>query len=373
MSAEPNDVRQVGPYQVIETLGEGAFGELLLARAPDGRQVVVKLLKIDRLIDDKALELFRREAGVLRSLDHPAVPCFVDSGVAQDGIPYLVQEHIPGETLQQAVDGGRRFDSDGAIALAHRLLDALDYLHELHPPVIHRDIKPANIILAEPLGDPGDPDGGSDRDPAPVIVDFGAVCGGAMFADETSDTVVGTFGYMAPEMLKGKVSPAADLYSLGATLLFAFSGREPERFPEKRLKIRFRDTIHLPPRLADLLEALLEPAVEDRPPDVATARAILGPRGAAVEGDGGAASGCEAAPSALSRGALVKTPPTPMKPTSLRRQILKYGGIAAGVGILAVLIRVGPAAFIKLIETFAITGAIIVAVVLVILTLVGGC
>ena len=95
--------------------------------------MVVKILKLDRILDEKALTLFEREAGVLKSLSHTAMPRFIDSGVGDDGSPYLVQEFIKGPTLSSAVENGRRFDSKQAAQLARNLLNAIQYLHELHP------------------------------------------------------------------------------------------------------------------------------------------------------------------------------------------------------------------------------------------------
>ncbi len=267
MSAEELP-QAIGDYRVVERLAEGAYGQLYLAESEAGAKVAVKRLKIDTLLDEKSLELFEREMRVLQSLSHRSIPSFIDSGVDADGLPYFVQRHVAGDNLETAVRGGTRFDNEGAKRLARDLLHALDYLHGLHPPVIHRDIKPANIVLSKQ---------------GPVLVDFGAVSVVVTAQGSGGGTVVGTFGYMAPEVLKGQASPASDLYSLGATLLFAFSGREPEDFPQERLEIRFRDEVTLPPRLADLIEALLQPAVEDRPSSAKEALALLGKRGKRVK------------------------------------------------------------------------------------------
>jgi serine/threonine protein kinase len=98
--------------------------------------------------------------------------------------------------------------------LALALLEVLEYLHERRPPVFHRDIKPSNIVL---------------RPSGAALVDFGGVGQGGP-AVQGGSTVSGTFGYMAPEQLLGQVSPASDLYFLGATLLHVLTGREPTEF-----------------------------------------------------------------------------------------------------------------------------------------------
>ena len=343
----------IGPYHVIEKIGEGGYGELVLAQGPDEQKVIVKILKLDHILDEKSLTLFEREAGVLKSVNHKAVPRFIDNGVSDDGSPYLVQEFIKGPTLSAAVENGRRFDSKQAEQLARDLLNAIQYLHELHPPVIHRDIKPSNIVLAES---------------GPVIIDFGAACGKAVLKGETTDTVVGTFGYMAPEMLKGHVSPASDLYSLGATLLYAFSGREPESFPTKRLRIEFRETLKLPEPMATLLEQLIEPAAEDRPQTADEAIAVLDKKA-----------------SDQPTGDLIKREPEKeeveqaaegskkVKKTSWKREVAKYSAIAAALGIGFAMVTMGIGGFLVALKTVAIWAVIIVVVVLVLFTFVGGC
>ena len=104
----------IGEFRILERLAEGAYGELFLAETETGRRVALKRLKPEALTDDKALELFERESRVLRSLQHRAIPAFVDSGLDPDGLPFFVQQHIPGETLEQAVSRGLRFDSSAA-------------------------------------------------------------------------------------------------------------------------------------------------------------------------------------------------------------------------------------------------------------------
>ncbi|MBN1944739.1 MAG: serine/threonine protein kinase [Bradymonadales bacterium] len=348
---------KIGSYQILDVLGEGRHGQMFLAADPEGNRVAIKCLKLDHIIDDKAMELFQREMGVLAHLHHPAIPRLLDSGLCDDGMPYLVQQYVRGENLAEAVQKGLRFDDREAEQLARNLLDALRYLHGLHPPVIHRDIKPDNIILTHS---------------GPILVDFGAVCGKALLKGEASGTIVGTLGYMAPEMLKGIASPASDLYSLGATLLCAFSGREPDSFPNKRLKILFRDSLNLPDPLANLLEALLEPAAEDRPQSAADALRMLD------EGLSEAGEGKEMAEGALISGgqqgrmAEKKRQSTQVRPRSRRITTLKVFGVAGGLLLIGLFVGLGPAAFAAWAKSILLGAGILVLIVLIILTFVGG-
>jgi serine/threonine protein kinase len=134
-------------YDVGEVLGEGAFGRTVAARdGATGADVVLKLITIRGLPGWKELEHFEREVAVLRSLNHPGVPRFVDSFQAEiDGsgpVMALVMERIRGESLLALIQRGHRWEEAHARALLESLLGTLDYLHGLSPLVIHRDIKP---------------------------------------------------------------------------------------------------------------------------------------------------------------------------------------------------------------------------------------
>ncbi len=328
--------QQIGLYKVLEPISAGSYGEMFLVEDDEGRKRALKRLKLEQVMDDKALEHFEREVKVLRSLDHEAVPRFIDSGLDDGGLPFLVQQYIRGDTLEEASRSGHRFDSRAARDLTRKLLLALDYLHGLHPPVIHRDIKPANIILAET---------------GPVIVDFGAVCGQAVLSGEGSGTVVGTFGYMAPEQLQGQAAPTSDLYSLGATLLFCFTGREPESFPQERLKIQFRDQVKLPKALTNLLDVLLEPAAEDRPQSAQEALSILAGKKSST--------------------ALVKQKASlPAKKRRFKRLQVVAG--ATAVATTAAYLIMGHAAFVSMVTTVGIGIGIVLILFLIFISFVGG-
>ncbi|TVQ18847.1 MAG: serine/threonine protein kinase, partial [Leptolyngbya sp. DLM2.Bin15] len=163
---------------------------------------------------------------------------------------YLVQELAPGESLADWVAQGWRTDEAGVKDMAKQLLDILNYLHWLTPPVVHRDIKPRNVLRC--------------ADGRLYLVDFGAVQ--AVYGNKLTHggTFVGTFGYMPPEQFRGKAYFASDLYALGATLMFVLTGRPPADLPQRRMKIDVRDCVHVSPDFTHWLEKILEPAVEDR-------------------------------------------------------------------------------------------------------------
>jgi hypothetical protein len=241
-------------YQTTALLGEGAFGRTHAARdLRSGAEVVLKQISVRGLPGWKPFEYFEREVAVLRTVDHPGVPRFLEAFEAEtDAGPalVLVMEHIEGETLLARIQRGHRWPDDQARALLDSLLATLDHLHRLSPPVIHRDIKPANVVLR--------------RDGAPVLVDFGAVHDWGSRAGHGSLTVVGTAGYMAPEQAMGAPVPASDLFALGATVVHALSHCHPADLPRRGLHMAFEDRVGCSPALVAVLQRLVEPDLRDR-------------------------------------------------------------------------------------------------------------
>eukprot|EP00668_Euglena_longa_P016045 GGOE01020244.1.p1 GENE.GGOE01020244.1~~GGOE01020244.1.p1 ORF type:complete len:389 (+),score=95.81 GGOE01020244.1:564-1730(+) len=187
---------------------------------------------------------------------HPGVPRYIDSfDVPTDGdVQYcLVQRLASGETLAQLVAEGWRPTEAQVYNVGLQLFDILEYLGSLRPPVVHRDVKPENVVV-------------DIANPSALkvsLVDFGAVLDTAKFGTFQS-TVVGTYGYMAPEQYRGQASPRSDIFGAGATLLFLLSGQTPSQFPQARMRIQFRARVPLPRPLSSVLERMLEPVEEDR-------------------------------------------------------------------------------------------------------------
>jgi hypothetical protein len=265
-------------YTVERALGAGGFGMTYLARRGDGEAVVLKQLRLARMTDWKALELFEREARVLAALSHPGIPKLYEffaldgesprapaalyssvAGPSPAAPPspslslVIAQAYVEGRSLQAWIDEGGRWAADDAEAVLRRLLDVLKYLHSLNPPVIHRDIKPANVVLG--------------TDGKAYLVDFGAIQDRLRGTAEAGSTTVGSFGFFPQEQLLGKARPASDLYALGMTLMCALTHLQPEELPldEQTSKVQVRVAApYLPERLARALEAMLEPAVGQR-------------------------------------------------------------------------------------------------------------
>ncbi len=249
------DPRSLRHFEVFERIGRGGQGWTYRGRdKTTGQPVAIKELDLTGVDDWKAIELFEREATVLESLDHPAIPAYIDSFhlSGDDGRSerfFLVQEFVEGQDLASLLDEGLRFDEAQARAFLIEMLEILQYLHSLDPPVIHRDVKPSNIIRrhAGPL----------------ALIDFGAVQ--ALLPDQGgASTIVGTSGYMPLEQLMGRTVPATDLYALAATAVHLLSHRHPADLPVDAMALQFREFVNISEESAALLENMLAPHIEDR-------------------------------------------------------------------------------------------------------------
>lgn len=244
-------------YQLKQQLGRTATGHQTWLAVDQRSQenVTIKLLAFSPQLHWQELKLFEREAQILQNLKHPKIPQYRDyfdldkdigHGIAWFG---LVQDYIPGKSLQELLEKGKRFTEQEVYNIALEILEILTYLHELNPPVIHRDIKPSNLILGE--------------DNHIYLIDFGAVqAQGAMTG--VTFTVVGTSGYAPLEQFWGRATPSSDIYALGATLIHLLTGIAPADLPQKDTKIQFTDHVNIQPYFIDWLEQSTEPAIEKR-------------------------------------------------------------------------------------------------------------
>lgn len=250
---QPGDTIQ-DKYRIVGVLGEG--GTAIAYEAVDLTQdlsVAIKVLSLQQTKDWKLVELFEREVKVLKNLNHPRIPKYLDYfsiDTKSDRAFILVQKLIPGKSLATLVEQGWYFQEEEVKNIARQVLEILTYLHSFQPPVIHRDIKPHNIIRT----DAGDI----------YLVDLGAVQDVYRNTLTRGATFVGTIDYMSPEQLRGQASFASDLYSLGCTLLYLLTRRSLSELPLQRMKINFRSSLNISEQFAEWLDTILEPALEDR-------------------------------------------------------------------------------------------------------------
>jgi len=281
-----------GRYTLLRRLGEGSQGETYEARdngahstrprprpealvddfhryvsraragaTTDTRGVVaIKCFRVGKAKAWKDVELAEREARTLASLDHPRLPKYIEH-FEEDGALYLVMEKIEGESLASLRSRKQTLDVTEVTRMLEDIADALRYLHGRAPFIVHRDIKPGNVIRR--------PDGSY------ALVDFGAVRDRLKPAG--GSTVVGTFGYMAPEQFQGRASPKSDVYGLGATAVAMLTGCEPEELPHEGLGIDVPRALPkgTPPGLVRALSAMLRPDPDRRVDSVDEALVFL--------------------------------------------------------------------------------------------------
>ncbi|MCC6976891.1 MAG: serine/threonine protein kinase [Candidatus Melainabacteria bacterium] len=215
---EPDRKLQGGRVKIVKQLAFGGLSAIYLAQLNEKDMVVVKEAVIPEGTDDKArekaMELFAREAQFLIRLDHDQIAKVFDH-FHEEGRHYLLLEYVRGQDLRQLVKQNGPQPTAHVVKWAHEIAGILNYLHEQAPPIIHRDLTPENIVLNE---------NGSVK-----LIDFGAA---NEFVGTATGTLVGKQAYMAPEQLRGKASTLSDIYSLGGTLHYLLTAKDPEPLSE---------------------------------------------------------------------------------------------------------------------------------------------
>lgn len=304
-----------GRYVITRPLGDGAQGSTYEAvDKREGRLVAVKRYVVREAKEWKSVELAEREAKVLAQLSHPRLPAYIEH-FEEDGALYLVMERIPGVSIDQYLARGAVFDAADVRRFLEDASEALAYLHGRTPPVIHRDIKPKNVVRR--------PDGSF------ALVDFGAVT--HRLKPHGGSTVVGTFGYMAPEQFQGRASPATDVYAVGATALYMLTHMEPEDLPHKGLGVDVGAALgpRASPELVAVLSKMLEPDPDKRPKSIAP---LLG----GFEVRGKPRTGPPPGPSTPPPTAPPPAPPSPVEPAPIVNDVLR--AVSRYIGLLWALV-----------------------------------
>jgi serine/threonine kinase PknH len=251
--------RKIGPYRVLEKIGEGGMGVVYLATDAENRRVAVKVLGPALVGDPDARLRLAREVETMRRVRSRHVAQVLDADVIGPS-PYIVTRYVPGPSLDAAVRQSGPLRGPALLRLAGGLAEALAAIHMAG--VVHRDLKPGNVLL---------------DDGHPVVIDFGI----AHLPDTTRLTktglVMGTPGYLSPEVIEGRpASGATDVHAWGATVAFAATGRPPYgtgdfqtvffRIIEGRAELG-----GVPPELLPLVTA----ALSADPPSRPTARSLV--------------------------------------------------------------------------------------------------
>lgn len=244
-------------YRVVKALGGGGMKLVYLA---EDLRLAARKCALAEMVDtftsaeaqQQAITAFQREADMLAQLSNEHIPRVFDR-FSEGNHHFLVMEYIDGTTLEEQINQhGGKLPPEQVVEVALQVLDTLEYLHHLQPPVIYRDLKPSNIMVT--------------GDGQAKLIDFGIA---RHFQPLSNATMIGTQGYAPPEQYRGKVETRSDIYALGATMHHAISGRDPAAeapfsFPPLQKLCPDVDA-----RLASAIDQALAYDVANRLPDAA--------------------------------------------------------------------------------------------------------
>ena len=259
------DPERIGPYVIIGKLGAGAMGQVFLARSTAGRLVAVKTIRVELAEEPGFRARFAREVAAASRVSGVFTAAVIEANPDAD-LPWVATAYVPAPSLSTLVKQAGPLPVPAVRWLAAGCAEALQSIHGAG--LLHRDVKPSNVLVA--------PDG-------PRVIDFGIARAAERVQLTTTHGASGTPAYMAPEQARDatQASPASDVFSLGATLVFAATGHAPYEGETVmdilvRLATEAPDLTGLPGELADLIAPCLERVPRMRPTD-ATILHRLGP------------------------------------------------------------------------------------------------
>lgn len=211
--------RRLGPYQILQKIGEGGMGTVFRAARVDGlydKEVAIKVIR-HGLDTNYFIARFRNESRILAALEHPNVARLLDGGVTEEGLPYVVLEYVAGVPMDEYCDQ-QKLSTDERLKLFRTVCSAVQYAHQ--NLVVHRDLKPGNILVTQ--------------EGVPKLLDFGI----AKILDPQSEESGGdgtltilrmmTPDFASPEQVRGdSITTVSDVYSLGVILYLLLTGRRP--------------------------------------------------------------------------------------------------------------------------------------------------
>jgi serine/threonine protein kinase len=259
------DPERIGPYSIVGRLGAGAMGQVFLARSTAGRLVAVKTIRVELAEEADFRARFAREVAAASRVSGVFTAAVIEANPDAD-LPWVATAYVPAPSLSTLVKQAGPLPVPAVRWLAAGCAEALASIHGAG--LLHRDVKPSNVLVA--------PDG-------PRVIDFGIARAAERVQLTATHGASGTPAYMAPEQARDatQASPASDVFSLGATLVYAATGHAPYEGDTVmdilvRLATEPPDLTGMPDELADLVAPCLQRVPRDRPTD-ATILGRLGP------------------------------------------------------------------------------------------------
>ncbi|MED2592807.1 Stk1 family PASTA domain-containing Ser/Thr kinase [Bacillus thuringiensis] len=199
-------------YKLLKMIGGGGMANVYLAHDDIlGRDVAVKILRLDYSNNEEFIKRFHREAQSVTTLSHPNIVNMYDVG-EEDGIYYLVMEYVPGQTLKQYIIERGMLPIGEALDIMEQLTSAMAHAH--HFEIVHRDIKPHNILIR--------------ADGIIKVTDFGIATATSATTITHTNSVLGSVHYLSPEQARGGIAnKQSDIYSLGIVMFELLTGRQP--------------------------------------------------------------------------------------------------------------------------------------------------
>src|ERR1022692_4882248 len=252
------DPEQINGYVMIGRLGAGAMGRVYLGRSAAGRLVAVKTIKIELADEPDFRTRFAQEVAAARRVSGAFTAAVIAADPEAD-LPWLATVYVPAPSLSRLVRAVGPLPAQAVRWLGAGCAEALESIHSAG--LVHRDLKPSNVLVS--------PDG-------PRVIDFGIARAAERIQLTVARGAVGTPAYMAPEQARDtrQASLASDVFSLGATMLYAATGHAPYQGETVmdilvRLATEPPDLAGLPAELTDIVTACLERSPRDRPTSAA--------------------------------------------------------------------------------------------------------
>ncbi|MEW2403291.1 serine/threonine-protein kinase [Streptomyces sp. NPDC046862] len=242
MTLREDDPRSVGGYRIESRIGTGGMGVVYLGRSVSGRAVAVKIVHAKYADNAEFRARFRQEIAAARRVSGAFTAPVVDADPEAER-PWMATAFVPGRTLAERVAESGPLDWPALRRLGTELAEALREIHRAE--VVHRDLKPSNVLLEE-----------GDNDGAVRVIDFGISRAASSEVRTQTGMVMGSPPFMAPEQFVSprEVGPAVDVFSLGAVLVYAATGRSP--FEADNAYLAAYNTVHNTPELGELPEQL---------------------------------------------------------------------------------------------------------------------